>query len=83
MQLNRFAVTEWREERGLSKSELAVAAQISLSYLSEIESGKNGKDAAASASVIRRIADALKVNVRVLILNPNDPEVVPSAEAVA
>lgn len=74
MRLNRIALTAWREERGLSKSQLAVAAQISLSYLSELESGvKPG-----SAPVIRKLADALKVNVHVLVANPNDV-----AEAVA
>lgn len=67
MVLNRHALTAWREERGLSKSQLAVQAQISLSYLSELESGvKPG-----SAVVIRRLADALKVNVHVLVENPN------------
>lgn len=79
MRLNRFAVTAWREERGLSKSKLAVDAQISLSYLSEIESGSNGKDRSASPAVIRQIADALKVKVHVLILNPNDDELVEGA----
>jgi transcriptional regulator with XRE-family HTH domain len=70
--LNTPALTAWREERGLSKSQLAVAAQVSLSYLSEIESGTKSP----SSAVIRKLADALKVNVHVLVSNPN-------AEAVA
>lgn len=72
MKLNRHALTSWREERGLSKSQLAVAAQISLSYLSELESGAKP----GSAQVVRRLADALKVNVLVLVENPNSVEAV-------
>lgn len=72
MLLNVVALTAWREERGLSKSQLAAAAQVSLSYLSEIESGTKHP----SSAVIRKLADALKVNVYVLVSNPN-------AEAVA
>lgn len=67
MILNVPALTAWREERALSKSQLAAAAQVSLSYLSEIESGLKNP----SPAVIRRLADALKVNVYVLVSNPN------------
>lgn len=70
MRVNRFAITEWRENRGFSKSKLAMLSQISLPYLCDIERGwKPG-----SAPVICRIADALKVNVLALIENPNDQQ---------
>ncbi len=66
--LNPHAVTAWREERGFTKTQLAAAAEIGLGYLCDIESGRRP----GSAPVIRRIADALKVNVLVLVENPND-----------
>jgi ribosome-binding protein aMBF1 (putative translation factor) len=52
-------VKVWREHRGLSAKALAIKAQISPPYLSEIESGK--KD--GSLSVMRKIADALDVDL--------------------
>lgn len=68
--LNPHALTAWREERGLTKTELAGAAQIGLGYLCDLEKGRRP----GSPQVIRRIADTLKVNVLVLVENPNDAE---------
>lgn len=53
----------YRALRGLSARELAEKAEISAPYLSEIESGK--KD--GSLSAMRRIADALKVDLDDLV----------------
>lgn len=75
MQINRHALTEWRENRGLSKSDLAVMAEISLPYMCDLESGHRP----GSPAVIKRLADALKVNLLALILNPNDAREVASA----
>ncbi len=69
--LNPYALTAWREERGLTKTELAGAAQIGLGYLCDLEKGRRP----GSAQVIRRLADAMKVNVLVLVENPNDQAV--------
>ena len=71
--------SEISEPIWLSKSKLAVAAQISLSYLSEIESGSKQQ---VRPEKIKAIADALKVNVLVLISNPNEATTSP-AEAAA
>lgn len=67
MRVNRHALTEWRENRGFSKSELARQAEISLPYLCDLESGHRP----GSPPVITRLADVLKVNVHALIENPN------------
>jgi transcriptional regulator with XRE-family HTH domain len=75
MELNRHALTAWREERGFTKSQLAADAGISLSYLSEIEAGVKRP----TARVIRCLADALKVNVWALVVNPNDAPGAPPA----
>jgi ribosome-binding protein aMBF1 (putative translation factor) len=47
----------WRMKRGITQRALAEAAQATVSYLSEIESGKKP----GSASALRRIAAALDV----------------------
>jgi predicted transcriptional regulator len=47
----------WREHRGLSRQELAVAAGISPSYLSQLETGKR----TGTAEVLNTIARALNV----------------------
>ncbi|HWU63098.1 MAG TPA: helix-turn-helix transcriptional regulator [Ensifer sp.] len=56
-------VRVYRSLRGLSARELAEKASISPPYLSEIESGK--KD--GSLSAMRRIADALNVDLDDLV----------------
>lgn len=68
LRINPDALSAWIAERGLRKSELAVAAQISPQYLSDLLAGRKP----GSGAVIRRIADALRVNVRVLVCNPNE-----------
>lgn len=68
MRINPTALTAWREERGLRKTDLAGACHISLGYLCDLESGRKP----GSPQVIRKLADHLAVNVRVLIQNPNE-----------
>lgn len=75
MILNAVALKDWRETRGLSLSELAVEAEVSLSYLSELEKGIKKP----SAKIIGQLADALRVNVYTLISNPNEPTKAKSA----
>jgi transcriptional regulator with XRE-family HTH domain len=60
--LNPETLIALREAKGLSKSELAVEAEMSLSYLSEIEAGKKSP----SISVIAKLATALGVNIHAL-----------------
>lgn len=71
MQVNRYSLTELREARGLTKSELATMAGISLPYLCDLESGHRP----GSPRVIRDVANALKVSVLALIVNPNKADV--------
>ncbi|KII14891.1 helix-turn-helix domain-containing protein [Phaeobacter sp. S60] len=47
-----------RSSRGLSREQLALAANIDRSYISEIELAKNS----ASIDVLERVADALEVD---------------------
>ena len=56
-------VKVWRSHRGLSGRDLAAAAGVSAPFISEIESGK--KD--ASLAVMKKIADALKVDLDDLV----------------
>ena len=56
-------VRVWRSHRGLSGRDLAAAAGVSAPFVSEIESGK--KD--ASLSVMKKIADVLKVDLDDLV----------------
>ena len=53
----------WRRHRGLAPGELAVAAQLSQAYLSQIETGKRQ----GQAETLKRIAVALGVTVDDLI----------------
>ena len=56
----------WREKRGLTQRGLALEAEISPSYLSEIESGlKPG-----STGAIHRLAKVLRVQMEDLVLEP-------------
>ena len=52
-------VRVWREYRGMKANELAAAAGIVASYLSNIETGKK----TGSVKAMKRIADALDVTV--------------------
>ena len=56
-------VTVWREFRGLSGKELAKAAGIAPSYLSNIEAGKRD----GTIGTMKKIADALKVTIDDLV----------------
>lgn len=56
-------VKVWRTHRGLSGRDLAAAAGVSAPFISEIESGK--KD--GSVSVMKKIAEALKVDLDDLV----------------
>ncbi|WP_417258658.1 helix-turn-helix domain-containing protein [Celeribacter sp.] len=55
-------VRNLRNSRGLSQEQLALAADVDRSYISEIELAKNS----ASIDVLERIADALDVDAKVL-----------------
>ncbi len=63
MAFNRWALSGIRLARGMTKSQLAVTAQISNAYLTELELGDKTK---ASAAVVRKLADALQVDPRAL-----------------
>lgn len=56
-------VKVWRSHRGLSGRDLAAATGVSAPFVSEIESGK--KD--ASLSVIKKIAEVLKIDLDDLV----------------
>lgn len=68
MKVNPAALTDMREARGLTKSALAVEAGMSLSYVSELESGAKP----GSAKAIHLLAKALKCNALTLMADPND-----------
>ena len=51
-----------RNSKGLSQEQLALAAEVDRSYISEIELAKNS----ASIDVLERIADALDVDPKEL-----------------
>ncbi|QEE36311.1 helix-turn-helix transcriptional regulator [Octadecabacter sp. SW4] len=55
-------VRNLRSSRGLSQEQLALAADVDRSYISEIELAKNS----ASIDVLERIADALGVDPKEL-----------------
>ncbi|MGH1331508.1 MAG: helix-turn-helix domain-containing protein [Paracoccaceae bacterium] len=55
-------VRNLRNSRGLNQEQLALAADVDRSYISEIELAKNS----ASIDVLERIADALDVDTKVL-----------------
>ncbi len=52
-----------REHRGLTQPPLAAAASISVSYLSQLESGKRR----GSAQVLAKLAAALNVDLELLL----------------
>lgn len=57
----------WREYRGLKAKDLALKADITPAYLSEIESGKKP----GSLEVLKRIAGQLRVSLDDLAIIPN------------
>lgn len=58
VEINHFALADFREARGFSKSELAARAELSLSHYSEIERGLTRP----SRDVVRRLAEALVIS---------------------
>jgi transcriptional regulator with XRE-family HTH domain len=55
-------VRNLRNSKGLSQEQLALAAEVDRSYISEIELAKNS----ASIDILERIADALNVDPKEL-----------------
>lgn len=53
----------WREHRGLTASALAAASGVSISYISEIETGKKP----GSAATLAKLAKALRISVDALL----------------
>lgn len=68
MQINRHALIDFMEGEGLRLTDLAERSGVSISYLSELRSGKH-RD--ASPATVRKLADALNIRVRSLAANPN------------
>jgi transcriptional regulator with XRE-family HTH domain len=64
---NRFAIEEAMRFRSVTRSELAVASQLSVSYISEL---LNGHKPNPSAKAVRQIADALGVDPRSFWFRP-------------
>lgn len=58
MRINGAALTAIRERSGLSKSRLAVLAQVSLPYLRDLESGRRKGQ---NPAIVKSIAEALDV----------------------
>jgi DNA-binding XRE family transcriptional regulator len=59
-------VKVWRKYRGLTQQELAQAAGISASYLSQIEAGKRE----GSTAVLQAIARAMNLTLDDVVYNP-------------
>ena len=59
---SRVKCPESKNSKGLSQEQLALAAEVDRSYISEIELAKNS----ASIDVLERIADALNVDPKEL-----------------
>lgn len=57
------AIRRVRKERGLSQEQLALTAEVDLSYLGRVERGDN----AAALLTLKRIADALGVTMATLM----------------
>lgn len=57
--IRRLQLKVWREYRGMTQQQLAEAAEIRPSYLSQIENGKR----TGSAEVLKAIAEALHLTV--------------------
>ena len=56
-------VKVWREKRGLSQRELAEKAEVSASYLTEIETGKKP----GSADALRKLSRVLAIGMEYLV----------------
>lgn len=69
VQINRHSLIDFMEGEGLRLTDLAERSGVSVSFLSELRSGKKSE---ASAATVRKIADVLNVRVRSLAANPNE-----------
>lgn len=63
-------VKVWREYRGFTQQELAIAAGISAAYLSQIETGKR----AGKTAVLQAIAHAMNLDLDDVVYNPPPDE---------
>jgi transcriptional regulator with XRE-family HTH domain len=68
--LNGSAIVDFREKEGLRQKDLAEQAGISVSYLCEIE---KGRDVDVSPPVAKRISDVLTVRVSSLVRTESLP----------
>ncbi len=59
-------VKVWREKRGLTQRELAEQAEVSASYLAEIETGKKP----GSAAALRKLSRVLAIPMENLVSHP-------------
>jgi ribosome-binding protein aMBF1 (putative translation factor) len=59
-------VKVWREKRGLSQRDLAEKAEVSASYLAEIETGKKP----GSAEALRKLSRVLVIPMENLVSRP-------------
>lgn len=59
-------VKVWREKRGLAQRELAEKAEVSASYLAEIETRKKP----GSAKALRKLSRVLAIGMEYLVSNP-------------
>ncbi|MFM0454957.1 helix-turn-helix transcriptional regulator [Paraburkholderia nemoris] len=57
------AIRRVRRERGLSQEQLALSAEVDVSYLGRVERGDN----AAALLTLKRIADALQITMASLM----------------
>ncbi|WP_236720859.1 helix-turn-helix domain-containing protein [Paraburkholderia phytofirmans] len=57
------AIRRVRRERGLSQEQLALSAEVDVSYLGRVERGDN----AAALLTLKRIADALQISMASLM----------------
>lgn len=67
VRFNNHALSELREARSVTKTEMAAALGISLSYYCDLESGHRP----GTGALIDKAADHLKVRKLALIENPN------------
>jgi len=70
MAINRYALDAWRMERGLSLTDLATATGYDRTTVGKIIRGERN----ASPGFIASAAEAMDVDRRVLMHDPNTPE---------
>jgi len=56
------AIKVWREYRGLSQQALSKKAEISIPYLSQLETGRRK----GSMAVLKKIADGLNISIELI-----------------